>query len=92
METNILASFRSGGSGSGLALSLGAARVIATVCVVVLLFLLGTAAEHGENGGGGNGRLVFDDGGANLQVKSSVSVEVASSRRWDEQPRWNTRQ
>lgn len=49
--TNLLAALlRSGGSsGGGLALGLGAARVVAAVLILILLFLLGTATKHGED-------------------------------------------
>lgn len=43
-------------SSSSITLGLGTARVVAAVVVVLLLFLLCATAEHGKNGGRGDGR------------------------------------
>lgn len=46
------------GGGSGLALSLSASRIVPTVLIFILLLLLRAAAEHGENGGRGDGLVL----------------------------------
>ena len=46
------------GGGGGLTLSLSAARIVSAVLIIVLLLLLRATAEHGENGGRGDGLLL----------------------------------